>query len=221
MDQTIEVCGVKLDNSNLENMVRQAEEAFRDDRLYVVDLVNGDLLKALASDESLQKKMQRVDLAVVGDTAVADVLPDFYTLTNEAISQNVLLSRLFMDFVREQKSVYWLGTTEEQYEFFRVYIDKFYPGLMVAGAFAFDPEAGVEETVINDINRVMPDVILSRLPVPYQEQFICEHGAKINGRLWIGISDKFRHAHSAEKPGSKIKAMIDKTILRRIVNSNS
>ena len=43
------------------------------------------------------------------------------------------------------------------------------------------------EAVINDMNATTPDVIISVLPSPMQEQFLYEHRDKMNANIWYGI----------------------------------
>lgn len=43
------------------------------------------------------------------------------------------------------------------------------------------------EAVINDMNATTPDVIISVLPSPMQEQFLFEHRDKMNANIWYGI----------------------------------
>ena len=48
-----------------------------------------------------------------------------------------------------------------------------------------------EEEIINEINSLEPDCILSVLPSPKQEEFIKDNKSYINARVWMGCGEVF------------------------------
>ncbi len=222
MDRKIEVCGIQLDNLTSDEAVRAIKGYFGKGRLYVVSYIYGSLLKLLVQDEAFGKEMTAAsDLALIGEKAVAEVLEETCGFTDEEMSGQAVANRILQYCAKHQRTIYWIGDTEKSYEIFRTYADREFPQLKVIGAFAAGDEESLEleDAVINDINRLSPDVILSKLSSPYQEQFIGRNKQKLNAQVWMGLSSKACLAKGEVPASSKIKAMIDKTLLRRAVNA--
>ncbi len=223
MDRKTEVCGIQLDNLSLPEAMTSIEEFFGRGRLYTVDYVYAELLKLLVQEEELKNSViAGTDLMLIGEKAVAQVLDVPCMMTEEELDRQQLANQFLQYCEQEQKTIYWIGETEESYEQFRAYADKVYPQMQVVGAFAVgeDLTSEMEEALINDINCLTPDVIVSKLPSPYQEQFISRQKMKLNAQVWLGISSKANLSVEAIPASSKIKALIDKTLLKRVVNAN-
>lgn len=223
MERKIDVCGMQLDNLSADEAVRAAKGYFGKGRIYTVTYVYADLLKQLVQDESLRQLVQdTTDLTVIGEKAVAEVLEETCMLTDEEMVSQAVANRILQYCTKHQKTVFWLGESEESYEMFRAYADKEFTELRVVGAFAVGDERSIEteDEVVNEINRVFPDVVVSKLPPIYQEQFIARQKSKLNAQIWLGLSAKTLLTSEPLPTSSKIKAMIDKTILRMVVNAN-
>ena len=55
------------------------------------------------------------------------------------------------------------------------------------GAEAFENCQGGTDAMVNEINALTPDMILSVLPSPDQEHFLMENCEKLSAGLWYGI----------------------------------
>ena len=52
---------------------------------------------------------------------------------------------------------------------------------------ALDECSGATDAVINEINALAPDVVLSIISSPQQEHFLMENREKISAELWYGL----------------------------------
>ena len=93
----------------------------------------------------------------------------------------------FKRIERNKKSVFLLGDTQEKIDSLKAELTEDYPKLIFAGEYAVETCVGDLEAVINDMNATTPDVIISVLPSPMQEQFLYEHRDKMNANIWYGI----------------------------------
>ncbi len=72
------------------------------------------------------------------------------------------------------------------------------------------------EAVINDMNATTPDVIISVLPSPMQEQFLYEHRDKMNANIWYGIGGVPVHKKKKHGVLARLKSIIHRG---KLVNS--
>ena len=59
--------------------------------------------------------------------------------------------------------------------------------MAIAGSYVADNSSGDPEVIVNEINSVMPDVVLSMMDQPFQEEFLYEQKPKIGAKLWFGL----------------------------------
>ena len=101
--------------------------------------------------------------------------------------ENDFYFEFFKRIERNKKSVFLLGDTQEKIDSLKAELTEDYPKLIFAGEYAVETCVGDLEAVINDMNATTPDVIISVLPSPMQEQFLYEHRDKMNANIWYGI----------------------------------
>ena len=80
--------------------------------------------------------------------------------------------------------------------------------LQFVGEAVISAQSGSKEAVINMINGVEPDCILSGLSYPWQEKFIAESKALLNARVWFGCTFLLNQQKKEEKASGKFKYCI-------------
>lgn len=81
------------------------------------------------------------------------------------------------------------------------------------------PEDGERrESVINEINGVEPDCIISVLPYPEQEKFISEAKALLNARVWVGCNISLFQEEHKKRPAGKLRRFLLKRTFIHLVD---
>ncbi len=86
-------------------------------------------------------------------------------------------------------------------------------GIVIVGQGILDPEGEAEEEIINEVNGVETDCILSILPSPQQEEFIVKNSALLNARMWLGCGKTLSRMYG-ERSGSGVRRFFLKKIFR-------
>ena len=119
---------------------------------------------------------------------------------------------------RNHKKVYILGENDADAAEEENFIKDAFPKMDIIGKSSIALDSDNFENVVNDINVASPDVVLSFLASPCQENFIMENKDKISTNLWYGIgNNKFMD----KKPSfvSRLKKMLDVKKLTKIINN--
>ena len=92
-----------------------------------------------------------------------------------------------------------------------------YPGISIAGETAdvADENTSIDH-LVNEINSVSPDVIISGLQGCRQDQFLLENRQKINGKIWLSLGE---HPNIQNEAGLKVSwwsTLLKKTTFRRL-----
>ena len=103
-------------------------------------------------------------------------------------------------------------------DFFRNDSLNYHSELLVAGTYVLNEGIASEDVMVNEINDVAPDVIISRLAYPKQEKLIFDNKKRINGEIWLALLEQMdKPSHRSEKL-HKVKVYLYKKVFRRRVN---
>ena len=189
MIKEITVAGIKLNSyTALENLMHIGKRL--DDNVFTtVEEVYMRTVLLAKEDRVVKEVIEALDVTVIAENGVWDAAGENTSLRRREIEKREFFFRLMQILERNKYSVFVLGEKSQEVSQACEYIAEEFPRLEVAGATALEECIGVEEGMINDINVLSPDVIISVLPSPIQEHFLAEHRAMLSARLWYGIGN--------------------------------
>lgn len=192
--KTLEIFGVKIHNTTLEESTEQVEEYLKREELKVVYTPNTEIVMIAKDDESLKSLINEADL----------IIPDGIGLIYASrIKKNPLQERvtgfdLSMNLLKianeNSYSIYLLGGKDGVAKTAAANIKKDYPNIRIAGyqhGYFKGIHVGCENhedeaRVIEHINSSNPDIIFVGLGFPKQEIWIDSNKNKIKGKVIIG-----------------------------------
>lgn len=187
MIKEIIVAGIKLNSyTALENLMQIGKNLDAHVFTTVQEIYMRTLL--LAKEDAVVKEVvEGLDATIIAENGVWDAIGENTTLRKREIEKREFFFQLMRILERNKYSVLVLGEDTQEVEQSCEYIAEEFPRLKIVGAKAVSECTGGEESMINDINMLTPDVIISVLPSPKQEHFLAEHKAMLSTRLWYGI----------------------------------
>ena len=192
MIKEIIVAGIKLNNySVLENLTQISKNLEANVFTTIEEIYMKTILLA-KEDESVKETIESLDVTVIAEAGILDAVGQATILRKAEIERRDFFFQLMKILERNGHTVYILGETEKEVTAASEYIADRFPRMKMAGSKALEEIVGAEIGVVNDINMIAPDVILSLLPSPVQEQFLKEHKTMFLAKIWYGISpEKF------------------------------
>ena len=187
MIKEITVAGIKLNSyTALENLTQIGTNL--DNRIFttVGEIYMRTLLLA-KEDETVKNVIEALDVTVIAENGVWDAVGENTSLRRREIENREFFFQLMRILERNKYSVFVLADTEAELVQTYDYIAGEFPRLNIVGTTAIEECGGADEGIINNINMLAPDVIVSVLPSPMQEHFLAEHRAMLSTRLWYGI----------------------------------
>ena len=174
------IAGIKLNSyTALENLTRIGEKLDKHIFTTVEEIYMRTVLLA-KEDETVKEVVEALDVTVIAENGVWDAVGANTSLRRREIQLMRILER-------NKYSIFVLGEDNQEITRTCEYIAEEFPRLNVAGMVALAECSGAEEDIINDINTIAPDVILSVLPSPVQEHFLAHHKGMLSTRLWYGL----------------------------------
>lgn len=187
MIKEIVVAGIKLNSYTAIENLTQIGKRLDANVFTTVEEIDMKSLLLAKEDEAVKETIEALDITVIAENGVWDAVGENTTTRRREIEKREFFFQLMRILQRNHYSVFVLGESASEVTQSCEYIAEEFPRLQVIGAKAIEECVGAEEGIINDINMLAPDVVLSVLPSPMQEHFLAEHKSMISTRMWYGI----------------------------------
>lgn len=187
MIKEITVAGIKLNSyTALENLTRIGKNLDAHVFTTVEEIYMRTLLLA-KEDEIVKETVESLDVTIIAENGVLDAAGENSNLRRREIEKREFFFQLMRILERNKYTVVVLGESTQEVKKTCEYLNEEFSRLQIVESIAVEECVGAEEGIINNINMLAPDVIVSVLPSPMQEQFLAEHRAKMSARLWYGV----------------------------------
>lgn len=186
MGGIVDIMGLPVNAINERELRGLVQSYMTSDAINVIYMVSIGTLKSIVEDQEYRKD-------VAEDAAL--ILP----------AEDIILSRVQRKKVRgavnsyrsllrvigelcKNKKVYVIGESHKDTELFIQLFSKRNPDADMCGMYSMD--AGYnDESVINDINTKVPDVLFLIFKSPELENWIAENKSKLNSKLLVGVGN--------------------------------
>lgn len=216
MNGKIDVLGVQIECCNVENSMERIEEMLKDDHLNTVGIVTMSTLLLAAEDQQWKQYLENMDLTVIGETEVLKAADVSSEEIWDEVKENEFIARFFWHLIQAGSRIYVLGETPEEVEGLRMYLEDTYPGMQVVGGTAVEEETEAEG-VVNEINSLTVDVIVSGLQGHRQDRLAVENRSQLSSRIWFCLGE---HPNIQTDAGLKVSwwsTLLKKNTFKRMV----
>lgn len=213
MVKKLEILGVRLDNYTVREAMLKIEVCWNNTIMSTVETISMDTLVKAQSDELVKNCIESLDLAIICDKEILKAAGLVSSQRMKETDEGEFLKEFLRRIVRNRRTVYLLGETDEQLGMIQEYLNEKYERIKVAGMYALSACNGDYDAVINEINIATPDAILSVIPTPQQEYFLKEHKEKLNAKIWYGLGQDYAGRQGKSEVVSFARKLIQKGIL--------
>lgn len=218
MDGKINILGVQVDYLNVDAQMEKIEEFMQNDHLNTVGIITMNTLLMSREAPDWKVYLESLDMSIPGEREVLEAAGISEGQIYEEVEENEFFARLFWYLISQERKVFLLGGSPEELEGLKKYLLETYPGLDIAGEAAdAEKDEASTDSLVNEINSVSPDVVISGLQGFRQDQFLLENRQKINGRIWLGLGE---HPEIRSEAGIKDgwwNTLLKKNTFRRLV----
>lgn len=218
MDDKIEVLGLRLDYMTVDQKMERLSEFLHNDRLDSIGVITMNTLLLAEKEASWRAYLENLDMSVIGEKEVLEAVGITSGQIYEEVSENEFPARKFWYLINQDQGMFLLGESQEEVEGLKKYLIETYPGIRVVGAAADVPGVDTSvDSILNQINSLSPDVIISGLQGIRQDQFLMENRQKVGGKIWLGLGE---HPELQNEAGLKVgwwNTLLKKTTFRKLV----
>lgn len=192
--EKVSIFGVNIDNVNMEEAKYEVKKFLESDRLNVIFTPNTEIVMAAKDDENIRQIVNSADLVI------ADGIGLIYgsKIQKKPLKERVTGFDISMEMLKmaneNSLSLYLLGAKPGYALKAKENINNKYPNINVVGVhngYFKGIHTGVkdsdeEKEIIEEINKLNPDIIFVGFGFPKQELWINEYKNKLNSRVIIG-----------------------------------
>lgn len=214
MDNKINILGVELDRLTAKAAMKQMMQYMEGESVSTVEMVTLEMLMQGQDNAEWKSMMEEMDLLLPSDKTILESVGIEEGNDIRDLENNIFLRLFFRYLERNRKSVFLLAEKEEDISRLKEKVFSYRKGISIAGEAVIVSDSGKEDSVINAINGVEPDCILSVLPCPWQETFIQESRPLLNARVWFGCGPLLGQKEMQEKARGRLKYFFLKKLFR-------
>lgn len=209
MNEKIQISDLTIDNYTAKEAMKRMVEYLNTDGLNVIEIVTVDTIGELANDEELQKQVSQFDITFAGDTTI-------FEAAGIQDAEPMLFIKMVLRFLHKyQVRVFLLAEDVSCMEKLQKQMEEVCGQAIVVGSATIGEQGTSDDMILNLVNGVETDCIISTLPSPMQEQFIIRTKSLLDARLWLGLGNSFYKMREGQSVLGKIKKLFARQILKK------
>lgn len=213
MDNKINILGINLYNYFVKDSLLLIDEYLNSDCLNVVDIVQIPILIKASENSLLKEYFESMDFTVVGDEVILKAVGITEEDRTKEVKKNQFLEEFLEEVARKKKTVFLLCDRDDMLNSFHKYLIARHGELNIAGKLSIEKNKGEDDSIVNEINSVAPDVILAVLKTPFRQEFVICNRNKLSAKLWLGVGDDLAQC-GLKGTGSRFLNMITRKIFK-------
>ena len=185
------ILGVPINNVNLNEALGLVLLYLEDNEKKIVFTPNPEFVMNAIKDKEFMDILNKSNLNIPDGIGIIIGGKMLGYNMRERVPGYDLVQNIFYKIKNTDKTVYFLGSTDENIKLAKENMEKKYKGLKIVGTHNgyFNEEEG--NIVIEEINRLKPDLLLVGLGSPRQEKWIYNNKDIIDTKVMIGVGGSF------------------------------
>ena len=221
MENKISVFGIGIDSRPAKESLKAAIELMDGEGLSTIEILTMDMLLKERDNEEIKEILAKMDLVLPESEEMLKMAenPEVKHAAETAEKRGFL--QMYLKYLQKyKKRVFLLAEDDRQCEQVSELLKKEYRGILLTGSGVL-LEGGEEESVINEINGLEIDCILSVLSSPHQELFAENARNMLSAKMWLGLSRMLRKKQEEGKKTYKAKNFFIRNLFRHSVGKEN
>lgn len=184
MGTRIRIMDLEVDLLTQETFQNEMAAYLSNDYLNVVHMISLDYIDTYDKNELVQHVLAQADMVLPGEKTILSAHHVEVLETGGMVVDYHCLLGLVEPLKLAEKTFYLVLRNEKEAKAMYRYLIRHFPKEHVAGVYVADGNVA-EETLLNDINTKLPDIILLSMDSTEQEEWLENNKGKINAKLCL------------------------------------
>lgn len=207
--------GVQVDDYSAKEAMRQAVEYIQTEAISVIEMLTTDVLVKSSVVEGVKQNTEEADMVLIGDRAILEAAGIQEQKRLEEAENDVFLKMFLRYLEKNRKRIYLMADSKEELDSFEILIRGRYPKVKLLGGSVVPEHADADDMIVNEINGLEIDCILSELNLACQEAFISRNRIIVNARVWLRVGKQMRLQETEPNLKRSINSFFRKFILKK------
>lgn len=186
----INLLGISLTDYSLKESLKLSNQFMNNGALNTISVISTQMLVEAAESPQQKEWIESMDLTVFGETDILRAADNATRNRLREVENGEFLQEFFHRIARNRKTVYLLSDSEQQMTYLKEHMLELQPGLNIVGQYVLEDMNTGTDSFINEINDIVPAIIVSQFPYPLQEQLMYENRMKMNANVWIALPEQ-------------------------------
>ncbi len=185
----INLLGIQLMDYTTREALKITNQYLSNGALNTISFVSTQILVEAGEHPEQKTWIEDVDLSICDEPDILHASGNATRNRLKEIEVGEFTKEFIYRLARNRKKIYLLTDSEKRMEQLKTELLAIRDDLLIVGQ-RIQPElAKGIEALANDINDVVPNVIISRFPYPIQEQMMYENRKMLNADIWIALPE--------------------------------
>ncbi len=210
----INLLGISLIDYTLKESLRLSNHYLNNGALNTILVVSTRMLVEAAENEEYKQWIEAMDMTICGETDILRATDSATRNRLKEVENGEFIREFFHRLAWNRKKVFLLSNSEQQMEYLKKKIEEIHSNMIIVGQYILEDVSTGMDSFVNEINDIVPNVIISSMPHPQQEQLMYENRMKMNANIWLALPE---HSIVEAKKGiqaSKILTLFYKKVFK-------
>ena len=191
MRQTVDILGINIDTLNKTKALETILAFVGDSSTKIVFTPNSEMIMIAHTDDELKTTLNSSDLLIADGIGIVWASKILGYSIPERVTGYDTMSELFKIGNKGSFSFYLLGSSQEVIERTVHNLKTMYTELNILGYHNGYFDSIEEINIIEEINKLKPDILFVALGAPKQEKWIYRNKTNINAKVCMGVGGCF------------------------------
>lgn len=207
MIKKIDILGMQVDNYTVRESLLRLDTYMSNTVLNIIETVTMKQLVAAGENPMIRECLAQADLCIIGDREILSETGNATVQRMREVRDQDFLHELVKRVVRNQKRIFLIAMTRSDIEDMQAFFSEMNPKFTIAGSYAVEDCVGDMDSVINELNGTTPDMVISALDSPVEEEFLLSHKDKIGTGVWYGIGTSYKKPQGSVRFGEMLQKL--------------
>lgn len=192
MNNKINVLELELHNDTAKEAMQKVMDYMTTEPLNIVEIISSDSLLLSKEDEAFRDNIAQSDLVLTVEKSFLELAGVTDRRRLQEAENGLFLKMVLHYFHKNHVRVFLLVESEEDKLRLQEYFENYYAGIDIVGAESVAANRAMDDMILNSINGVEAECVISILPSPLQEAFVVRNRILLNTRLWLGFGKNIK-----------------------------
>lgn len=193
MVKKIRLLGMVIDNFTLHEELMQSEELYKKQELNIIRTISTKMLSMAAESQTIRAGIRQADLLVVGDREILTAAGIYSAQRLREANEHGFMQEYLKLLSHSGRSAFLVAQNQQELEILKEFLQKTYEKQLIVGGYALDACSSDSDMMVNEINAAAPDVVLSVISSPQEDDFLLQEKVKISARVWYSLGEGYRN----------------------------